>query len=75
MLVVVALSWLVPLVLSMALSFTSALNYIKYSIPFMLQLPMYVGFIAAFSFARGDDFSWGNRGNNNYGISFSGPVD
>ena len=69
-LIAVVLSWTVPLVLAMALSCTSAIQYLKYSILFMLQLPMYVSYIAAFSFARADDFSWGNRGK----TSHSSPI-
>ena len=64
---IIFLLWVVPFVLSLCLSLSSAFLFVLYGIPFLLQLPMYVCFIPAFAFARMHDLSWGNRDSNAHG--------
>lgn len=56
--------WIVPFLLSLALSFKSALYYIIYSIPFFINIAQYISFVPTFAFSRLNDLSWGNRESN-----------
>lgn len=53
--------WVIPFILALMLSFSSAFLYIIYGIPFMLHIIQYVAFIPSYAFARMHDLSWGNR--------------
>jgi hypothetical protein len=60
-LVILLFVWVVPFILSLCLSFQSALNYLLYSVPFFLQIVQYVSYIPTFALARLYDLSWGTR--------------
>jgi hypothetical protein len=56
--------WVIPFILALLLSFSSAILYLFYGIPFMLHIIHYVAFIPSYAFARMHDLSWGNRDSN-----------
>jgi hypothetical protein len=58
--------WVVPLFLSLFLSFSSCFLFILYSLPFFINICQYVCFIPSFALARIHDLSWGNRDSENY---------
>lgn len=57
----IAAIWGLPLLLCCCVSWTSGFIYVKYSVPYVCLMPMYIGLVTAFALARLDDFSWGNR--------------
>jgi cellulose synthase/poly-beta-1,6-N-acetylglucosamine synthase-like glycosyltransferase len=61
--------WVIPFILALMLSFSSAFLYILYGIPFMLHIIHYVAFIPSYAFARMHDLSWGNRDSNAFSES------
>ena len=58
---IIIVIWIIPFILALLLSFSSAILYLMYGIPFLLHIIHYVAFIPSYSFARIHDLSWGNR--------------
>lgn len=59
------ISWVIPFFLSLALSPSSGILFLIYSIPFFLNICQYVCFIPTFALCRMYDLSWGNRDSKN----------
>lgn len=55
--------WVSPVVLALLAGNSgpvcrNLVHYVLYSIPYILQMPMYISLLPAYACARMDDFSW-----------------